>query len=139
MHFGRVLRAAGMPVGTDRIQLALQALQVGGLTSRRDFHAALSACLVDRAEHRALFDQAFHIFWRDPDLLGRVLAMLLPRVQAKHDAAPTRENRRLGEALFPAQSETRDDAATEGHRHRGRAHLVGSRAAAPRRLRDDER
>ena len=86
MHFARVLRAAGMPVGTDRIQLALQALQVAGLGSRRDLHATLAACLIDRAEHRALFDQAFHIFWRDPDLLGRVMAMLLPRVQGRQDA-----------------------------------------------------
>ena len=104
MHFGRVLRAAGVPVGTDRIQLALQALQVGGLTSRSDFHATLAACLIGRAEHRMLFDQAFHIFWRDPDLLGRVMAMLLPRVQGKHDTPPVRENRRLGAALFPGHN-----------------------------------
>ena len=37
MHFGRVLRQAGMPLPTDRIQLALNALQVAGLGSQRDF------------------------------------------------------------------------------------------------------
>jgi len=103
MHFGRVLRTAGMPVPTDRIQLALNALQVAGLESRRDFHATLMACLLDRVEHRELFDQAFYLFWRDPDLAGRVMAMLLPRVQAKTEQAPLPENRRLGEALFPHQ------------------------------------
>jgi uncharacterized protein with von Willebrand factor type A (vWA) domain len=103
MHFGRVLRTAGMPVPTDRIQLALHALQVAGLESRRDFHATLMACLLDRVEHRELFDQAFHLFWRDPDLAGRMMAMLLPRVQAKTEQAPLPENRRLGEALFPHQ------------------------------------
>ncbi len=103
MHFGRVLRTAGMPVPTDRIQLALNALQVAGLESRRDFHATLMACLLDRVEHRELFDQAFHLFWRDPDLAGRVMAMLLPRVQAQTEQAPLPENRRLGEALFPHQ------------------------------------
>jgi uncharacterized protein len=104
MHFGRVLRQAGLPLGTDRIALALTALQVAGLESRPDFHATLSACFVDRAEHRELFDQAFALFWRDPDLAGRMMAMLLPRVQAKTDAAPPPpENRRLGEALFPHQ------------------------------------
>ncbi|HEX2009903.1 MAG TPA: hypothetical protein VJN44_03090, partial [Roseateles sp.] len=102
MHFGRVLRRAGMPVGTDRLKLALEALQVAGLDARADFKATLAACLVDRAEHRALFEQAFHIFWRDPDLLGRVMAMLLPQVQASPGtAAPPPENRRLAEALFP--------------------------------------
>jgi uncharacterized protein with von Willebrand factor type A (vWA) domain len=104
MHFGRVLREAGLPVGTDRIRLALDALAVAGLTSRRDFHAALQACLLDRVEHRDLFDQAFHLYWRDPDLTGRMLAMLLPRVQAQADPKapkPPPENRRLAGALFP--------------------------------------
>ncbi len=103
MHFGRVLRQAGMPLGTDRIQLALTALQVAGLESKRDFHDTLAACFIDRVEHRELFDQAFQLFWRDPDLAGRMMAMLLPRVQAKTEQAPLPENRRLGEALFPHQ------------------------------------
>ena len=102
MHFARVLRAAGMRVGTDRVAMSLQALQVAGLASRRDFQATLAACLLDRAEHRLLFDQAFHIFWRDPDLLGRAMAMLLPRVDAKAGLVPPPpENRRLADALFP--------------------------------------
>ena len=102
MHFARVLRAAGMRVGTDRVALSLQALQMAGLTSRRDFQATLAACLIDRAEHRMLFDQAFHIFWRDPDLLGRAMAMLLPRADAKPGLVPPPpENRRLADALFP--------------------------------------
>ncbi|OYU92445.1 MAG: hypothetical protein CFE45_23230, partial [Burkholderiales bacterium PBB5] len=101
MHFARVLRSAGMPVGSDRVQLALQALQVAGFDSKTDFHAVLSACLLDRIEHRALFDQAFGLFWRDPDLMGRMRAMLLPKVQLKDGTPPTPENRRLGEALFP--------------------------------------
>ena len=103
MHFGRVLRAAGMPVPTDRIQLALNALQAAGLESRQDFHDTLMACLLDRVEHRELFDQAFYLYWRDPDIAGRMMAMLMPRVQAKTEQAPLPENRRLGEALFPHQ------------------------------------
>ncbi|HEV8691200.1 MAG TPA: VWA domain-containing protein [Ideonella sp.] len=102
LHFARVLRNAGLPVGTDRIQLALQALAAGALGSRRDFKAALAACFIDRAEHRALFDQAFELFWRDPDLLGRMMAMLLPKVGARAGGqAPRPENRRLTDALAP--------------------------------------
>ncbi len=104
MHFGRVLRTAGLPVGTDRVLLALQALQLAGLESRRDFHDTLAACFVDRVEHQLVFDQAFHIFWRDPDLAGRMMAMLMPKVQTKAGLSPPPpENRRLGEALFPHQ------------------------------------
>ncbi len=101
MHFARVLRAAGLPLGSDRIQLALQALPLAGLESRADFHAVLSACFVERHAHQDLFDQAFGLFWRDPDLAGRMRALLLPKVRSQAPP-PVRENRRLGEALFPA-------------------------------------
>lgn len=102
LHFARVLRAAGVPVGTDRVQLALQALQHGGLESRRDFRATLAACFISHTEHRLLFDQAFHLFWKDPDLEGRMRAMLLPKVRTHEKAADAPpENRRLAGAFFP--------------------------------------
>jgi uncharacterized protein len=101
MHFGRVLRHAGLPVGTDRVQLALQALQEAGLHSRREFHAVLSACMVARHEHQELFDQAFFLFWRDPDLAGRMRALLLPKVNTR-TPSPVKENRRLADAMFPS-------------------------------------
>src|SRR6516164_6464350 len=58
LHFARLLRAAGLPVGTDRALLTLQALQVAGVASRAELHAVLQACLINRVEHRTLFDQA---------------------------------------------------------------------------------
>jgi uncharacterized protein with von Willebrand factor type A (vWA) domain len=101
LHFARVLRQAGLPVGTDRVQLALQAMEVAGFQSRQDFHAVLAACFVDRVEHHALFDQAFQLFWREPDLAGRMMAALLPRVQSPLPASTPPANRRLADALFP--------------------------------------
>ena len=80
LHFARVLRKAGLPVGTDRPLLALQALGIAGVGSRADLYAVLRACLIDRIEHRALFDQAFQVFWRDPELLEEVMRLLLPSV-----------------------------------------------------------
>ena len=114
MHFARVLRDAGMPVGTDRVALSLQALQIAGLESKQDLHATLRACMLDRIEHGELFDQAFELFWRDPDLMGRMRAMLLPKVQLKPgDVPPPPENRRLGEALFPRQPDAPPPPAPE--------------------------
>ena len=78
MHFARVLRHAGLPLGTDRITLALQALQVAGRHSRAEFHAVLCACLLDRHEHQTLFDQAFELFWQHTGLLERVRDWLSP-------------------------------------------------------------
>ncbi len=107
VHFVRVLRTAGMPLGTDRVQLAQQALQVAGLERREDFRAVLRACLLDRIEHSELFDQAFALFWKDPDLVGRMRAMLLPKVQLQPGAVPgPKESRRLADALFPHQPKT---------------------------------
>ena len=78
LHFARLLRGAGLPVGTDRALLMLQALRVAGIGSRTELHDVLQACLINRAEHRALFDQAFRLFWSEPDRLGQTLRMLLP-------------------------------------------------------------
>ena len=73
MHFARVLRHAGLPLGTDRIALAQQALRVAGWHSRAEFHALQCACLLDRHEHQVVFDQAFELFWQHTGLLERVL------------------------------------------------------------------
>ncbi|MCU0952975.1 MAG: VWA domain-containing protein [Burkholderiaceae bacterium] len=115
VHFARVLRAAGVPVGTDRVLLALDALKVAGLAARDDLRATLHCCLIDRAEHRAIFDQAFHVFWKDPDLLGQMMRMLLPQVSEKQGGAPPPppENRRLAEALFKSQREVEPPPAGE--------------------------
>jgi len=68
MLFGRLLRAAGVPVGSDRILLGLRALQRVGVERRDDFRETLAACLLDRSEQRALFDEAFERFWTAPQL-----------------------------------------------------------------------
>ena len=81
MHFARVLRQAGLPVGPDRVIDALRALQVAGIERREDFYWTLAAVFIDRREQFDLYDQAFHIFWRDPQLLGRAMALLLPNMQ----------------------------------------------------------
>ena len=100
LHFARVLRKAGLPVGTDRPLLALQALEIAGIGSRADLYAVLRACLIDRIEHRELFDQAFQVFWRDPRLLEEVMRLLLPSAPG---ASPRRgPGERLREALQSA-------------------------------------
>lgn len=105
VHFGRVLRAAGLPVGPDRIVLALEAVATTGFAHRADFRATLAATLVARREHRAMFDQAFDAFWRDPDLRGRMISLLLPRVDGKVEA-PQADNARLAAALYPKTAES---------------------------------
>ena len=57
MHFARVLRAAGLPVGPGKVVDALEAVRLAGLERREDLHAALSCLFIDRHEQQALFDQ----------------------------------------------------------------------------------
>ncbi|HEX9685310.1 MAG TPA: hypothetical protein VGA25_05605, partial [Burkholderiales bacterium] len=42
MHFARLLRGAGLPVGPDRVIDALDALQIAGLERRDDFYWTLA-------------------------------------------------------------------------------------------------
>ncbi len=80
MHFARVLRAAGLPVGPNKVLDALAAVEVAGVDRRDDFYWTLASVLIDRREQFEIFDQAFHIFWRDPQLLERIMSLFLPKV-----------------------------------------------------------
>ena len=101
--FARLLRASGVPVGLDRSIAAVRAVEAVGLDRRDDVHAALSATLVSGREHRPLFDAAFEAFWRDPKMLERMLAALLPKVSGRGTAPPrTQRPARLEQALAGA-------------------------------------
>ena len=110
MHFARTLRAAGLPVGPGKVIDAVQAVRAVGVTDRRDFYWTLHAVFVNRPDQRLIFDQAFHVFWRNPDLLKKMMALVLPemRVPGEEDRGAEMA-RRLAEALHP----NRDEPAAE--------------------------
>lgn len=99
MHFARVLRAAGLPIGPGAVLDAVDAVRVVGIDDRRDFYWTLHAVFVNRARHRELFDQAFHVFWRNPHLLERMMSMVLPASSYPDEAPREIVRRRIGEAL----------------------------------------
>ena len=103
LHFVRALRACGLPVGPAKLIDALAAVDAVGVTNKADFRAALGAVLVSRYEHLPIFDQAFELFWRDPKLLEKIMASLLPQVHGRtgpREHAPALAAR-LAEALLP--------------------------------------
>ncbi len=110
MHFGRALRAAGLPVGPGKVIDAIKAVQVSGVTNRRDFYWTLHAVFVNRRDQRELFDQAFHVFWRNPRILERMLQVILPEFRADLPDDKEREeiSRRVAEALQPPRSPNED-------------------------------
>ena len=98
-HFARVLRAAGLPVGPDRIVTALKALEIAGIDNRTRVHATLSAVLIDRHEHQSVFDAAFAAFWRDPKLFERLMYLTLPKVAGRGSMERERRQQRVEDAL----------------------------------------
>ena len=82
MQFARALRAAGLPVGPGRVLDALQAVEAVGVGSRQDLYWTLHAVFVNRRDQWQIFDQCFHIFWRDPQILERMMSLMLPQLEA---------------------------------------------------------
>ena len=111
MHFARVLRAAGLPVGTAAVIDALRALTVIDITKREDFKACLRAVLIGRHEHEGLFEEAFRLFFRDPFGAEQAMAMLLPR--APPDDSGPEVTQRVADALRPAVKEQANQEAEE--------------------------
>jgi uncharacterized protein with von Willebrand factor type A (vWA) domain len=99
MHFARILRATGLPIGPGRVIEAVRAVEAVGLTNRTDFYWALHAVFVNRHDQRDMFDQAFRLFWRDPQLQERMMAMLLPQARPDMTQPRAEMSRRLAEAL----------------------------------------
>ncbi|MGP1396684.1 MAG: vWA domain-containing protein [Inquilinaceae bacterium] len=112
MQFCRALRGAGLPVGPGKVLAALEAVRTIGIERRQDFYWALHATLVNRRDQREVFDQAFHIFWRNPDLLKRAMSLMIPQVDTgREDAAEV--NRRVAEAFSRNPGATLDDDRPE--------------------------
>ena len=108
MYFARALRAAGLPVGPGKVLNAVEAVREVGVEDRADFYWALHAVFVNRRDQREIFDQAFHIFWRNPKLLEKMMGLLLPSLTVA-DPDAEEMNRRLAEALASG----REDKARE--------------------------
>ena len=106
LHFGRVLRRAGLPIGPGQVLDALRAVATVGLSNRQDFYWTLHSVFVKHRPQRDVFDQAFHIFWRNPDILERMMQMVLPDISSGESATDKEElSRRVAEALAPGESD----------------------------------
>jgi len=117
-HFVRVMRRAGLRAGPAATLDCVEACRAIDIGNRVEFYHALASCLVRNPEDRLIFDQAFHIFWRNPRLMEKMRDLLLPSLTrdsgADEDEPPT--SRRLDEALGAGRQpepETAEDEAIE--------------------------
>jgi uncharacterized protein with von Willebrand factor type A (vWA) domain len=114
MHFARVLRTAGLPIGPGRVLDAINAMGAIDITNRAEFYWALHATMVSRRDQREIFDQAFHMFWRNPDILERMMALNLPVMEGGAEPEAQRKlSRRVAEAFKPGFAEVEEHEEIE--------------------------
>ena len=118
MHFARLLRAAGLRIGPDRVLDCVRALDITTSAQvsahspfgREDWYWTMSAVLLSREEQRPIFDQAFAIFWRDPKLAEKMMQMLLPQAFGRGAKPETEQSQRLTDALMQQRREAQDSS-----------------------------
>lgn len=85
VHFGRLLRSAGLPVGSGQITALAQALTLIDISRRSDFHLAARSVLVTDPHDFEQFDRAFDLFWRGMEAwlvdFGMTRQLRKPRVR----------------------------------------------------------
>jgi hypothetical protein len=99
MHFARLLRRAGLPVGPAETIAAQNALTQIDLASKTEARTALRTTMIHRHEHEDVFDQAFALFWRDPSAAEQAAAMALLDAQKQKPERPPPAARRVAEAF----------------------------------------
>ena len=110
VHFARTLRTAGLRVGPGQVLRAIEAVEAAGLRKRDDFYWTLHSVFVNRRDQREIFDQAFHVYSRNPRLLEKMMEMLLPQVGVPAEQDDRKQlSRRLQEALQPGRGEAPPD------------------------------
>jgi uncharacterized protein with von Willebrand factor type A (vWA) domain len=79
---------------------ALEALRISDVARRDDLYWTLAAVFLDRHDRLTVFDEAFRLFWRDPEL--GVRALRLPPVQGRIPPGEREPqiSKRLAQALF---------------------------------------
>lgn len=99
LHFARLLRGAGLPVGPGHALDAVRAVEVAGVSSREDFRATLHAVFVSKHEQTVIFDQAFALFWRTRGFIEKLIALMSPAAAPQQQSKPAPGATRLAEAL----------------------------------------
>ncbi len=100
LYFSRILRSAGLQVGPPEVLDAIRALSLVGFSEREDLYWLLFSNFVKKSDQRQIFDQAFHIFWKNPKIIERMMSAMLPVVRVENNDAE-QISRRVNEAMLP--------------------------------------
>ena len=101
VHFARLLRRAGIPIGPASVVDAIAAVEVAGIGSREDLYWTLHAVFVKKHDHHVVFDEAFQSFWRSRGLVEKLISMFSPMAPPRPPTAPPKAGQsRVAKALF---------------------------------------
>ncbi|WP_085907557.1 vWA domain-containing protein [Kiloniella majae] len=108
LHFARTLRKAGLALPPARVLEAIEAIQFSGLTRRDDIYATFRCLFISSRDQQEVFDQCFHIFWRNPEFLERAMSLLLPTTFLENAPQDEKDKalKRVSQAFAPEQKNT---------------------------------
>lgn len=107
IHFGRTLRAAGVPITPGQMMALVRALEWIPMGDREAFYHAARCTLICRREDLEVFDRIFNWFWRNPLMGGQLPPGLLSTAPGP---IRRRENRpRPAEVGHPPSPESRSE------------------------------
>ena len=98
--FARLLRSAGLPVGPQKAVLATEAVLAAGLDSQKALYWTLHAVFVNKRSEREIFNQAFVMFWKDPEFLKQMMSLMVPNLKGGGAPDDKELSRRMAESLF---------------------------------------
>jgi len=113
LYFARLLRAAGLPIGSGKVLDAITAVKLVGVGIQQDLYCSLSSQFVNRYDQRELFDQAFHIFWRNPRIMDRMMSAMLPTIRVEREDELEEMSRRLSEAMGQSDTKSKESDDSE--------------------------
>ncbi|MBX2805470.1 MAG: VWA domain-containing protein [Hyphomicrobiales bacterium] len=100
LHFARLLRAAGLPVGPQKVILATEAVTAVGVDDPKTLYWTMHSVFVSRPSERQIFNEAFQLVWRDPAYLQQLLSVMTPTAKGGQARPSDPIARRLADSLF---------------------------------------
>ena len=85
--------------------LATEAVIAAGVGNPKTLYWTLHAVFVTRPSEREIFNQAFHLIWRDPGYLQQLLSVMAPNARGAKGHPRDAMARRLADSLFLHRSE----------------------------------
>ena len=100
LGFARVLRSAGLPIGPQAVVTATEAVMAAGIGDPKMLYWSLHSVFVSRPSEREIFNQAFHLIWRDPGYIQQLMSVMVPNLRKDNARPRDAMARRLADSLF---------------------------------------